>query len=170
MRNVLLSLAIFLLLALTLTDVAVAQKQNIIINDTTETLYVVSSTKFGAQGAIPAGYRTSGWKTIAAGQRRAFFAYDPHKIYFQIFKGGHPIKPQPATNTVAFWIHRTAHFDIVTQQAINGSIARGQLVYSSHNTNLLTRSDGFMRYNNGSRIIVTNTWVDVVDDADWGAC
>ena len=87
MRKVLPITIIFLLLMLSLTPLATAQKQNIITNETNETLYVISSTKFGAQDDIPTGYRTSGWKTIAAGQQRAFWAYDPHKIYFQIWKG-----------------------------------------------------------------------------------
>ena len=152
---------IFLLLTLSMTPLATAQKQNIITNETTETLYVISSTKFGAQGDIPAGYRTSGWKTIAAGEQRAFWAYDPHKIYFQIWKGSEPIKPQRSTETFAFWINRNANFDIVTRQEINGSITRAQLLYSSHGTDPLTHRDGFMVYNNGSRITVTNAWVDV---------
>ncbi len=161
MKKLRLNLAIFLLLTLTLTPVAVAQKQNIITNETTETLYVLSSTKFGAQGAIPDGYRTSGWKAIKAGQQRTFWAYDPHKIYFQIWKGTERIKPQPSTQTFAFWIHRTAHFDIVARQEINGSISRDQLVYSSHDTRVLTQSDGFMLYNNGANITVTNAWVRI---------
>ena len=79
-----------------MTPFATAQqaKANIITNQTTETLYVISSTKYGAEDDIPAGYRTSGWKTITAGQQKTFWAYDPHKIYFQIFKGSKPIKPQ----------------------------------------------------------------------------
>ena len=162
MKKLRLNLAIFLLLTLTLTPVAVAQKQNIITNETTETLYVLSSTKFDAQRAIPDGYRTSGWKAIKAGQQRTFWAYDPHKIYFQIWKGTERIKPQPFTQTFAFWIHRTAHFDIVArQEIINGSISRDQLVYSSHDTRVLTQSDGFMLYNNGANITVTNAWVRI---------
>ena len=161
MRKVLPITVIFLLLALSMTPLATAQKQNIIVNETTETLYVISSTKFGAQGDIPAGYRTSGWKTIAAGEQRAFWAYDPHKIYFQIWKGSEPIKPQRSTETFAFWIDRNANFDIVTRQEINGSITRAQLLYSSHGTDPLTHRDGFMKYNNGSQITVTNAWVDV---------
>ncbi|MDE0400074.1 MAG: leucine-rich repeat domain-containing protein, partial [Candidatus Poribacteria bacterium] len=161
MRKVLPITVIFLLLTLSITPLATAQKQNIIVNETTETLYVISSTKFGAQGDIPAGYRTSGWKTIAAGEQRAFWAYDPHKIYFQIWKGSEPIKPQRSTDTLAFWINRNANFDIVTRQEINGSITRAQLLYSSHGTDPLTHRDGFMRYDNGSRITVTNAWVNV---------
>jgi len=146
---------------------AMAQKQNIITNETTETLYVVYSTKFGAQGAIPDGYRTSGWKTIAAGQQRTFWAYDPHKVYFQIFKGSQPIKPERSTETFAFWINRNANFDIVTRQEINAAITRDQLLYSSHGTNPLTHRDGFMQYDNGSRITVTDAWVAVdADDFD----
>ena len=152
---------IFLLLTLSMTQLATAQKQNIITNATTETLYVISSTKFGAEDDIPAGYRTSGWKTIAAGQQRVFWAYDPHKIYFQIWKGSKPIKPQPATETFTFWINRNANFDIVTQQEISTAITRDQLVHSSHDTSVLTHWDGFMRYDNGSQITVTNAWVDV---------
>ena len=161
MRKVLPITLIFLLLTLSMTPLATAQKQNIIVNETTETLYVISSTKFGAQGDIPAGYRTSGWKTIAAGQQRVFWAYDPHKIYFQIWKGSEPIKPQRSTDTLAFWINRNANFDIVTRQEINASITRAQLLYSSHGTDPLTHQEGFMRYNNGSRITVTDAWVDV---------
>ena len=155
---------IFLLLTLSMTPLAMAQKQNIITNKTTETLYVISSTKFGAQDDIPAGYRTSGWKTVEAGQQETFWAYDPHKIYFQIWKESGPIKPQPATGTFGFWIHRSDNFDnfdIVTQQEINDSITRAELLYSSHGTNPLTHSDGFMVYDNGSRITVTNDWVPV---------
>ena len=122
-----------------------------------------------AEAPIPAGYRTHGWKKIPAGQQKTFWAYDPYKIYFQIWKGSDRIKPQRATQTFAFWINRNANFDIVTRQAINASITRGQLVYSSHDTSLLTHSDGFMRYNNGSRITVTDAWVDVADDMDMEA-
>ena len=152
---------IFLLLTLNLTPFATAQQQNIITNETTETLYVIYSTKFGAEGDIPAGYRTSGWKTIAAGQQRTFWGYDPHKIYFQIWKAGKPIKPEHSTQTLAFWINRNANFDIVTHQEINAATTREQLLYSSHGTNPLTHRDGFMKYNNGSRITVTSAWVDV---------
>ena len=161
MRKALPITLIFLLLTLSMTPLATAQKQNIIVNETTETLYIISSTKFGAQDDIPAGYRTSGWKTVAAGQQRAFWAYDPHKIYFQIWKAGKPIKPQHSTDTFAFWINRNAGFDIVTQQEINDSITRAELLYSSQGTNPLTHRDGFIRYNNGSQITVTNAWVDV---------
>ena len=161
MRKVLPITISFLLLTFSMTQSAIAQKQNVITNQTTETLYVVYSTKFGAEAPIPAGYRTQGWKTIAAGQQKTFWAYDPHKIYFQIWKGSDRIKPRRATQTFAFWINRKANFNIVTRQEINASITRGQLLYSSHDTSLLTHSDGFMRYNNGSRITVTNAWVDV---------
>ena len=161
MRKALPITIILLLLTLSLTPFATAQQQNIITNATNETLYVISSTKFGAENDIPAGYRTSGWKTIAAGDERGFWAYDPHKIYFLIFKGSQPIKPQRSTGTFAFWINRNANFDIVTRQEINASITRGQLLYSSHGTNPLTHRDGFMRYDNGSRITVTDAWVDV---------
>lgn len=163
MRKALPITFIFFLLTFSIAPFAMAQKQNIITNETTETLYVVYSTKFGAQGAIPDGYRTSGWKTIAAGQQRTFWAYDPHKVYFQIFKGSQPIKPERSTETFAFWINRNANFDIVTRQEINASITRDQLLYSSHGTNPLTHRDGFMQYDNGSRITVTDTWVAVVE-------
>ena len=167
MRKALPITLVFCLLMLSMAPFAMAQKQNIITNETTETLYVVYSTKFGAQGAIPDGYRTSGWKTIAAGQQRTFWAYDPHKVYFQIFKGSQPIKPERSTETFAFWINRNANFDIVTRQEINASITRDQLLYSSHGTNPLTHRDGFMQYDNGSRITVTDAWVAVdADDFD----
>ena len=168
MRKALLITIVFLLLTLSMTQSAIAQRQNIITNQTTEPLYVVYSTKFGAHGAIPAGYWTAGWKEIQAGQQEAFWAYDPHKIYFQIWKGGRPVKPLSSTQTLAFWINRNADFNVVTQQEINASITRGQLVYSSHDTSALTHSDGFMRYNNGSRITVTNAWVDVDADVNAG--
>ena len=161
MRKALLITIVFLLLTLSITQSAIAQRQNIITNQTTEPLYVVYSTKFGAHDAIPAGYWTAGWKEIQAGQQEAFWAYDPHKIYFQIWKGSQRVKPLSSTQTLAFWINRNADFNVVTQQEINASITRGQLVYSSHDTSALTHSDGFMRYNNGSRIAVTNAWVDV---------
>ena len=150
-----------------MTQFAIAQeaKANIITNQTAETLYVVSSTKYGAEDDIPEGYRTSGWQTIAAGQQKTFWAYDPHKIYFQIFKGSNRIKPQQATETFAFWINRNAHFDVVTREAINAAITRDQLVYSTQGTGVLTRSDGFMQYNNGSRITVTEAWVPVLSKA-----
>ena len=168
MRKALLITIVFLLLTLSITQSAIAQRQNIITNQTTEPLYVVYSTKFGAHGAIPAGYWTAGWKEIPAGQQEAFWAYDPHKIYFQIWKGGRPVKPLSSTQTLAFWINRNADFNVVTQQEINASITRGQLVYSSHDTSALTHSDGFMRYNNGSRITVTNAWVNVDADVNAG--
>ena len=168
MRKALLITIVFLLLTLSITQSAIAQRQNIITNQTTEPLYVVYSTKFGAHDAIPAGYWTAGWKEIQAGQQEAFWAYDPHKIYFQIWKGGRPVKPLSSTQTLAFWINRNADFNVVTQQEINASITRGQLVYSSHDTSALTHSDGFMRYNNGSRIAVTNAWVDVDADVNAG--
>ena len=161
MRKALLITIVFLLLTLSMTQSAIAQRQNIITNQTTEPLYVVYSTKFGAHDAIPAGYWTAGWREIQAGQQEAFWAYDPHKIYFQIWKGYQRVKPLSSTQTLAFWINRNADFNVVTQQEINASITRGQLVYSSHDTSALTHSDGFMRYNNGSRITVTNAWVDV---------
>ena len=163
MRKALPITVILLLLTLSMTQFANAQqaKANIITNQTTEDLYVVSSTKYGAEGAIPEGYRTSGWKTITTGQEKTFWAYDPNKIYFQIFKGTQPIKPQPATGTFAFWINRNANFNIVTPAAINANITRDELVYSSHDTNVLTQSDGFMVFDNGSRITVTNAWVPV---------
>ena len=166
MRKALPITVIFLLLTLSMTPFATAQqaKANIITNQTTEALYVVSSTKYGAEDDIPDGYRTSGWKTIAAGQQKTFWAYDPHKIYFLILKGPQPIKPQPATGTFAFWINRNAHFDIVTREAINAAITRDQLIYSTQGTSVLTHSDGFMRYNNGSQITVTDAWVDVDDE------
>ena len=161
MRKALLITIVFLLLTLSITQSAIAQRQNIITNQTTEPLYVVYSTKFGAHGAIPAGYWAAGWKEIPAGQQEAFWAYDPHKIYFQIWKGSQRVKPLSSTQTLAFWINRNADFNVVTQQEINASITRGQLVYSSHDTSVLTHSDGFMGYNNGSQITVTNTWVNV---------
>ena len=163
MRKALLITIVFLLLTLSMTQSAIAQRQNIITNQTTEPLYVVYSTKFGAHDVIPAGYWTAGWKEIQAGQQEAFWAYDPHKIYFQIWKGSQRVKPLSSTQTLAFWVNRDADFNVVTQQEINASITRGQLVYSSHDTSALTHSDGFMRYNNGSRIAVTNAWVDVPD-------
>ena len=72
MRKALLITIVFLLLTLSITQSAIAQRQNIITNQTTEPLYVVYSTKFGAHGAIPAGYWTAGWKEISAGQQEAF--------------------------------------------------------------------------------------------------
>ena len=161
MRKALLITMILLLFTVSIPMSAIAQKRNIIINQTTETIFVVYSTKYGAQGAVPAGYQTKGWKTIVAGEQKTFWAYDPHKIYFQIWKGLQRVKPTRSTQTFAFWIHRDADFNIVTQQEINASITRAQLVYSSHDTSLLTQSDGFLKYNNGSQITVTNTWVDV---------
>ena len=172
MRKALPITLIFLLLMLSMTHVATAQKKpqkSIITNRTTETLYVVYSSKFGADGPVPAGYRTRGWKEISPGQAKNFWAYDPHAIYFQIWKGNHAIKPQRATNTFAFWIHPSTDtdFDVVTQQAINASISRDQLIYSSHATGLLTQSDGFMRRENRSRITVTNEWVRVTRVRGW---
>ena len=161
MRKALPITLIFLLLTLSMTPFATAQQENIINNATNETLYVISSTNFGAEGDIPAGYRTSGWKAIAAGGERSFWAYDPHKIHFQIWKAGEPVKPDSATQTFAFWINRDANFDIVTRQEINADITRQQLLYSSGGTTPLTHHDGFIRYDNNSNITVTNAWVPV---------
>ena len=161
MRKALPITLILLLLTLSMTPFATAQQENIINNATNETLYVISSTNFGAEGDIPAGYRTSGWKAIAAGGERSFWAYDPHKIHFQIWKAGEPVKPDSATQTFAFWINRDANFDIVTRQEINADITREQLLYSSHGTTPLTHHDGFIRYDNNSNITVTNAWVPV---------
>ena len=168
MRKALLITIVFLLLTLSITQSAIAQRQNIITNQTTEPLYVVYSTKFGAHDAIPAGYWTAGWEKISAGQQKTLWAYDPHKIYFQIWKGYQRVKPRRSTQTLAFWVNRNADFNVVTQQEINASITRGQLVYSSHDTSALTHSDGFMRYNNGSQITVTNAWVNVDADVNAG--
>ena len=168
MRKALLITIVFLLLTLSITQSAIAQRQNIITNQTTEPLYVVYSTKFGAHDAIPAGYWTAGWEKISAGQQKTLWAYDPHKIYFQIWKGYQRVKPLSSTQTLAFWINRNADFNVVTQQEINASITRGQLVHSSHDTSALTHSDGFMRYNNGSQITVTNAWVNVDADVNAG--
>ena len=53
----------------------------------------------------------------------------------------------------------------MTRAAINAAITRDQLLYSSHDTNDLIHSDGFMVYNNGSRITVTDAWVAVEESA-----
>ena len=163
MRKTTVCTLFFLILTLSITQLAEAQwKRNTITNQTTETLYVVWSTAYPAVGDVPvAGYRTSGWTTIAVGQQESYWAYATHRIYFLILKGGDPIKPATSTDTYPAWFNRNAHFNIVTPLEIDTISTPDLFSYSDTSFGDTTQSDGFLRYSNGSQITVTDDWMGV---------
>ena len=165
MRKIVVGTLFFLMLTLSATLLAEAQhvwKQNTITNRTNETIYVVWSTAYPAFGSVPvAGYRTSGWADIPAGQQKSYWAYSTHRIYFLILKGGDPVKPTTSTRTYATWINRNAHFNIVSEGEINVPSLPSQISYSNTSFGDTSLHDGFLRYANGSQITVTNNWVNV---------
>ena len=164
MQKTTVSMFLFVLLTLTLTQLAVAQWQdNIVTNQTTEDIYIVYSTLRGrnSSGSIPAGHRTTGFYRIQADQRRVFRAWANNPIYFQIWKGGRAIKPLSSTQTVSAWVHPNQGFTVVTESAISTPVSTAQIRYTSRSRNELEQRDGFIRYANGARISVTSGWVPV---------
>ena len=170
MRKTTVRTLILMVLMLSVTQLALAQwRKNTITNQTSGTIYVVWSTAFPAGGDVPeAGYRTTGWVNLLPGQQEDFWGYSTHRIYFLILSGSDPIKPDWSTDTVRSWINRRANFDIVTEQEINTSTARGDILYSSTRINDLTPQDGFVQYRNGSSVNVTSDWVPVAGIPDEG--
>ncbi len=164
MQKTTVSMFLFVLLTLTLTQLAVAQWQdNIVTNQTTEDIYIVYSTLMArnSSGSIPAGHRTTGFYRIQADQHRVFRAWANNPIYFQIWKGGRVIKPLSSTQTVSAWVHPNRGFTVVTESAISVPVSTAQIRYTSRSRNELEQRDGFIRYANGARISVTSGWVPV---------
>ena len=164
MQKTTVSMFLFVLLTLTLTQLAVAQWQdNIVTNQTTENIYIVDSTLRGrnSSGSIPAGHRTTGFHRIQPDEQRAFRAWSNNPIYFQIWKGGRAIKPLSSTQTVSAWVHPNRGFTVVTESAISTPVSAAQIRYTNRSRNELERQDGFIRYKNASRITVTSGWVNV---------
>ena len=165
MQKTTVSMFLFVLLTLTLTQLAVAQWQdNIVTNQTAENIYIVESTLRGrnSSGSIPAGHRTTGFHRIQPDEQRAFRAWANNPIYFQIWKGGRAIKPLSSTQTVSAWVHPNQGFTVVTESAISTPVSAAQIRYTSRSRNELEQRDGFIRYANGARISVTSAWVPVV--------
>ena len=168
MRKTILSLTLFLfsVIAFALPEMASAEwRNNTVTNRTTEDLYVIYSTWRGASSGLPRGYRTRGYYRIDPGRQRTFRAWATNRIYFQIQKGGEPIKPQADTETFGFWVHPGAAFTVVSQR-LNSSVTRGQLTHSDHPVNDLVQEDGFLRYSNGASVEVTSQWVSVSGEGE----
>ena len=168
MRKTILSLTLFLfsVIAFALPEMASAEwRNNTVTNRTTEDLYVIYSTWRGASSGLPRGYRTRGYYRIDPGRQRTFRAWATNRIYFQIQKGGEPIKPQADTETFGFWVHPSAAFTVVSQR-LNSSVTRGQLTHSDHPVNDLVQEDGFLRYSNGASVEVTSRWVSVSGEGE----
>ena len=156
---------LFVMLTLTLGQVASAEwKQNIVNNQTTEDVYVIYSTLLGrnTERNIPAGYRTVGYYRVRAGQQQSFWAWANNRIYFRIVKkSGQAIKPLSSTPTVSFWVHPRESYTIVTQRAISVPVATNQLLYTNRNKTELVARDGFVKYANGSYVTINSAWVNV---------
>ena len=168
MRKTILSLTLFIFFAIAfaLPEMASAEwRNNTVTNRTTEDLYVIYSTWRGASSGLPRGYRTRGYYRIDPGRQRTFRAWATNRIYFQIQKGGEPIKPQADTETFGFWVHPGAAFTVVSQR-LNSSVTRGQLTHSDHPVNDLVQEDGFLRYSNGASVEVTSQWVSVSGEGE----
>ena len=168
MRKTILSLTLFIFFAIAfaLPEMASAEwRNNTVTNRTTEDLYVIYSTWRGASSGLPRGYRTRGYYRIDPGRQRTFRAWATNRIYFQIQKGGEPIKPQADTETFGFWVHPGAAFTVVSQR-LNSSVTRGQLTHSDHPVNDLVQEDGFLRYSNGASVEVTSRWVSVSGEGE----
>lgn len=162
MRKTTIFTSLFIVLTLTLTQLVGAEwKYSTVINQTDETLLIISSTHQGKTGAIPAGYRTVGYIRILAGQQKQLKSWANSPIYLQIRKGMDPIKPKSSTQTLSFWIHQSKAFTIVTKRPLNVPVLTGDFLYANRNRNEFVERDSFVAYTNGSTITVTNTWVDV---------
>ena len=173
MRNrvVILTLSIFIALTFAVPPLADAQwKTNSVVNLTTDPLYVVYSTWYGASQGFPRGYRTRGYYKVDAGNRRTFQAWSNNSIYFQIHQNGETLKPKTTTETFGFWVHPSRAFTVVSQR-MNGTVSRGQLTHSSPGSDTLAKEDGFIRYVNGSELKVDSSWVPVsgIAETDPGA-
>ena len=124
MRKITLTVCIFALVTLPLTQVAVAEwQENRVTNQTTDNVYVIYSTWRGAKGGIPRGYRTLGYYRISPGQQRSFSAWAGNSIYFRISQSGEAMKPASATGTFAFCIHPSAalsHLGVYAAKTENG--------------------------------------------------
>ena len=168
MRKTILSLTLFIFFVITfaLPEMASAEwRNNTVVNRTTENLYVIYSTWRGASSGVPRGYRTRGYYRIDPGRQRTFRAWANNRIYFQIQKGGEPIKPQVSTETFGFWVHPSAAFTVVSRH-LNSAVTRGQLTHSDHPVNALAQEEGFLRYSNGASVTVTSRWVSVSGDGE----
>ena len=167
MRKTLLKpiLFIFLGIACLVSEVASAEwKDNTVVNQTTHPVTVIYSTWRGASRGIPSGYRTRGYFRVSPGKQRRFQAWANNRIYFLIQKDRQTIKPHAGTETLSFWVHPNLDFTVVSQQ-LNSAVPRTQLTYTSRPATSLTHQDGFMRYNNGARITVTENWRPVPSKA-----
>lgn len=156
---------LFVMLTLTLGQVASAEwKQNIVNNQTTEDVFVIYSTLLGRSTSrnIPAGYRTVGYYRVRAGQQRSFWGWANNRTYFRIVKkSGQAIKPLRSTPTVSFWVHPRQSYTIVTQRAISVPVATDQLLYTNRDKTELVERDGFILYANGSHVTINPAWVNV---------
>ena len=167
MRKFTIAMSIFTFLTLSLTQLSVAQwKENNVTNRTASDIHVVFSTWRVAKGTVPAtGYRSVGYYTIAPGTSEKFWAYKNNPLYLLIEGNGKALKPRHNTSTVTSWLpvsnRRDFVFNIVTPSF--GDTTRAGIKFTSVNRNQLVNKDGFIKYTNGSRITVTNAWVDVDD-------
>ncbi len=156
---------LFVMLTLTLGQVASAEwKQNIVNNQTTEDVFVIYSTllRGNTERNIPAGYRTVGYYRVRAGQQRSFWAWAHNRTYFRIVKkSGQAIKPLSSTPTVSFWVHPRQSYTIVTKRAISVPVATNQLLYTNRDKTELVEGDGFILYANRSHVTINSTWANV---------
>ncbi len=135
-------------------------KANVVKNDTDKSLYVIYSTWRVGRGELPTGYRTRGYYRIAPGRQKKFYAWSNNAIYFRISQSGEALKPRVVTETFGFWVHPLRAFTVVSG-ALTAAVSWDELTYSNIPAVVFVRSDGFMRYANGSTLTVTGRWVAV---------
>lgn len=148
MRKITFSMICFSILTLIVAGSSVADYQ--ITNNMTEPVYVIYSTRRGAGGGWPAGWRTRGYYKLEPRATKNLFVPENNTwVYIRVERAGREVKPTDHTTRDAapFWIHPTKAFTVVETN-------EGNFLRSDHNRWSLERADLYEYRNGGSHTIV----------------
>ena len=151
MRKTTFSIIVFVVLTLTITQLAGADYR--LTNGTTEDVWAVYSILEPASGNWPEGWRTKGWYKIEPGAtRNLIIPQDNTWVYIRVENAEGEIKPpdHETRDKYLFWIHPFEPFTVV--ETNEGEFLRSNRVEWS-----LEQADLYEYRNGGSHTVNANT-------------
>ena len=162
MRKTILTTSLFVILTLSLTQLATSQwKDNVFTNQTSGNLFVAFTTYRPASDGIPLGWRTTAWYLIEAGETHTFQAFADNPIYYLILNStaSGSLLPENA-KTYRGWMYRSA-FKIVSEDEPDTLTPAADLLFKEprNPAHSITENSNYFKSANTGAVTVTSTGV-----------
>ena len=162
MRKTILTTSLFVILTLSLTQLATSQwKDNVFTNQSAENVYVAFTTYRPASDNIPLGWRTTAWYLIEAGETHTFQAFADNPIYYLILNAtaSGTLLPDDA-KTYRGWMYRSA-FKIVSEDEPDTLTPAADLLFKEprNPAHSITENSNYFKSANTGAVTVTSTGV-----------